>query len=63
MKTAGIILLILGIIGTIVFGINAIQDSESANILGMEVAVSTANWTPLIVSLGVLIAGVVMYKK
>jgi hypothetical protein len=50
MKTAGIILLILGIIGTLVFGIQALGDSESFSILGIDVAVSSANWTPVIIS-------------
>lgn len=57
MRTAGIVLLVLGIIGLIVFGIQAFNDSESFSLLGMDVAVSKANWTPLIVSGVVTIAG------
>lgn len=60
MRTAGIVLLILGAIGTIIFGIQAMQDSESFSLLGMDVAVSSANWTPVIISVIVLIVGVVM---
>lgn len=60
MKTIGIILLILGAVGTIVFGIQAMQESESFSLLGMEIAVSTANWTPVIISAIVLIIGIVM---
>ncbi|MFW6275607.1 MAG: hypothetical protein ACOC2M_03130 [bacterium] len=60
MKTAGIILLILGIIGLVIFGMQALSDSESFNFLGMEVAVSTANWTPVIVSAVVAIVGLVL---
>lgn len=60
MKTIGIILLIAGLIGTVVFGIQAIQDSESFSFLGLDVSVSKANWTPLIVSAAVLIIGAVM---
>ena len=60
MRTAGIILLILGLTGTIVFGIQALDQSESFNFLGMEIAVSSANWTPVIISAVVLIAGIVM---
>ncbi|WP_162339896.1 hypothetical protein [Cyclobacterium salsum] len=60
MKTAGIILLILGAIGTIVFGIQAMQDSESFSLLGMDIAVSSANWTPVIVSVVLLIIGLVL---
>lgn len=60
MKTIGIILSILGGIGLIVFGLQAMQDSESFSFLGMDIAVSTANWTPVIVSAIVLIVGLVM---
>lgn len=60
MKTIGIILLILGAIGTILFGIQAMQDSESFSLLGMDIAVSTANWTPVIISGIVLIVGIVL---
>ncbi|WP_321287123.1 transglycosylase [uncultured Sunxiuqinia sp.] len=60
MKIVGTVLLILGIIGVVVFGIQAFNDSESFNVLGAEVAVSKANWTPLIVSALVLLAGIVL---
>jgi predicted anti-sigma-YlaC factor YlaD len=60
MKIAGIILLILGIIGLVVFGIQAINESESFSVLGAEVAVSKANWTPLIVSGVVTVIGIVL---
>ncbi len=63
MKTAGIILLVIGLIGTIVFGIQAMQDSESFNFLGMDVAVSSANWTPLIISGILLVIGLVMTSR
>lgn len=57
MRIAGSVLLILGIIGLVVFGIQAFNDSESFSILGAEVAVSKANWTPVIVSAVVLVVG------
>lgn len=63
MKTAGIILLVLGIIGTLVFGIQALGDSESFSILGIDVAVSSANWTPVIISAIVLIIGLFMMRS
>jgi hypothetical protein len=63
MKIVGIILLVIGIIGTVVFGIQALQDSESFNFLGMDIAVSSADWTPLIISVFVLIIGVVLSRK
>ncbi len=52
--------MILGLIGTIVFGIQAISESEAFNFLGIEIAVSSANWTPVIISAAVLIVGLIM---
>ncbi|WP_291860663.1 transglycosylase [Marinilabilia sp.] len=60
MKIVGIILLIIGVVGLVVFGIQAINDSESFSVLGAEVAVSKANWTPLIVSAIVTVIGIVL---
>ena len=58
MKTAGYILLILGIIGTVIFGIQAANQSESFSLFGLDVAVSSANWTPVIISVVVAVVGV-----
>ncbi|MFO7745534.1 MAG: hypothetical protein R6V36_09135 [Psychroflexus sp.] len=63
MKLLGTILLIIGILGTIVFGIQAFEDSESFNFLGIDVAVSSANWTPVIISVVVLVLGIVLRRK
>lgn len=60
MKTAGIILLVLGIIGTIIFGIEAIQQSETISFLGIEIAATTANWTPVIISVLFLVVGIII---
>ncbi len=60
MKIVSLVLLILGIIGVVVFGIQALNESESFSVLGAEVAVSTANWTPVIISGVVLIIGVLL---
>ncbi len=60
MKTIGQILIIAGLTGVITFGIEAINDSESFNLFGLDIAVSTANWTPLIVSGAVTIIGVLL---
>jgi len=60
MRTVGIILLIIGTVGTLIFGIQALGDSEAFNFLGIKVAVSSANWAPVIVSAIILIIGIVM---
>jgi len=63
MRIAGIILLVVGIIGVIFFGIEAMNDSESFSILGADIAVSKADWTPLIISAVILIIGAVMLRS
>lgn len=40
MRVAGIILIVLGVIGLLVFGIQAANDSESFSVFGLDVAVS-----------------------
>jgi|AntRauTorckE6833_2_1112554.scaffolds.fasta_scaffold272647_1 hypothetical protein len=60
MRAAGIILTILGLIGSVVFGIQAMNESESFSVFGAEVAVSKADWTPLIISGVVLLVGIII---
>lgn len=60
MKVAGIVLFILGLAGVIIFGIQAINNSETFSFIGVNVAVSSASWTPVIVSGAVMIVGFVM---
>jgi len=60
MKIISLLLIIGGIIGLIYFGIQALNNSESFSFLGMDVAVSSANWTPVIISGAVLVAGIVL---
>ena len=63
-KVIGIILTIVGLLGTILFGIQAAQDSETFSFLGIDIGVSTADWTPVIISVVILIIGVfVMGRK
>lgn len=60
MKVAGIVLLVLGIIGLVFFGIQAINESETFSFLGLDIGVSSANWTPVIVSAVVAIVGIAL---
>jgi hypothetical protein len=60
MKIVGIILFIIGVVGMIVFGIQAINDSESISLFGLDITLSKTNWTPIIISaLFVLIGAVI----
>ncbi|MEQ8903699.1 hypothetical protein [Ekhidna sp.] len=63
MKTIGLILTIIGLIGTVYYGMQAIQDSESFSFLGMDVAVSSADWTPVIISVIALLVGLFLRKR
>ena len=60
MRIAGIVLLIIGIVGLLVFGIQSIQDTETFSFLGMDIGVSEANWTPVIVSGIIFVIGIVL---
>ncbi len=60
MRVAGIILIVLGVIGLLVFGIQAMNDSETFSVFGLDVAVSSANWTPVILSGAVAVVGIIM---
>lgn len=60
MRIIGLILLIIGLVGLLVFGYQAMQDSEAFNFLGMEIAVSSANWTPVIFSAIIAVVGIIL---
>jgi hypothetical protein len=60
MRKIGLVLLIIGVVGLIFFGIEASQDSESFSVVGVDVAVSKADWTPVIVSGVVTVIGAVL---
>lgn len=60
MKKIGIILLVLGLVGLIYFGYAALQASESFNVLGVDVAVSDADWNPVIFSGIVIAIGIIL---
>ncbi|MFO7934979.1 MAG: hypothetical protein R6U78_12970 [Bacteroidales bacterium] len=60
MKTAGIIFMSAGIIGLIYFGYQAISQSETLSLFGIDIAVSSANWTPVIISGVVTLGGIIM---
>ncbi|MGQ1947628.1 transglycosylase [Geofilum sp. OHC36d9] len=62
MKNVGVVLLILGVIGLAYFGYEAYQQSGSFNAFGVDVAVSKADWTPVILSALVTVAGYLIMK-
>ncbi len=62
-QTLGGILSVAGLIGVIYFGIQYMNDSESFSVLGADVAVSSGDWVPILISLIVLIVGVFIYRS
>lgn len=62
MKILGIVLLVVGLLGLAYFGYQAWQDSESFNLLGVDVAVSKADWMPVVVSALVAVLGYVLSR-
>lgn len=60
MRKIGPGLLIVGLIGLIYFGYEAMQASENFSVLGVDVAVSSANWTPVIFSGIVVVVGIIL---
>jgi hypothetical protein len=59
----GSILSIGGLIGVIFFGYQYLDDSESFSLFGADIAVSTGDYVPILISLIILIVGVVIYRS
>ncbi len=61
-KTLGYILSVAGLIGVIIFTYQYIQDSESFSVLGADVAVSTGDWVPILVSAIFMVVGILLSR-
>jgi predicted cation transporter len=62
-QTIGAILSIAGLIGVIFFGYQYMADTESFQLLGADIAVSTGDYIPILISAVVLIVGLVLYRS
>lgn len=62
MRNLGYLFSIGGFIALIITGINYLNESESFSLLGLDVAVSKGNPTPMIISAIVLVAGVLIIR-
>ena len=51
-----------GLIGVIFFTYEYMQDSESFSVLGADVAVSTGDWIPIVISGLIMLVGIVMSR-
>lgn len=59
----GSILSIGGLIGIIIYGYQYLDDSESFELLGADVAVSTGDYVPILISLVILVVGILVYRS
>lgn len=62
-KTIGGILSVCGLIGVIFYTYQYMQDSESFSALGADVAVSTGNWVPILISAVILVVGILVARS
>lgn len=62
-RTLGGILSIAGIIGIIFFGFQYLEDSESFSFFGADIAVTTGDYVPILISVIVLVVGLAIYRS
>ena len=60
MKITGIILVILGIIGLIISGINYANQTDKFSLLGINITISQGSFVPIIITGIVLILGIIL---
>ncbi len=60
--TVGRILAIGGVLGIIYFGWQYYEESESFEAFGADIAVSTGDYTPIIISAVVMLVGIIITK-
>ncbi len=61
-KTIGGILTGGGLLGVIYFGFQYFQDSKSFEAFGADIAVSTGDYVPILVSAAVMLVGIVITR-
>lgn len=62
-QTLGSILSVAGLIGIIYFGYQYLADSESFQLFGADIAVSTGDYVPILISVVVLVVGLFIYRS
>ena len=61
-KVIGGIMALAGLAGTIFYTMEYLDDSESFEVLGADVAVSTGDYVPIIISAAVLVIGLLVTR-
>lgn len=58
----GTVLIVGGVLGAVYYGFQYYEESESFEAFGADVAISTGDYTPIIISLAVMIVGIAISK-
>lgn len=61
-KIIGGVMALAGLAGTIFYTMEYLDDSESFEVLGADVAVSTGDYVPIIISAAVLVIGLLVTR-
>tara|TARA_R110000868_G_scaffold235273_8_gene489099 strand:+ start:5789 stop:5986 length:198 start_codon:yes stop_codon:yes gene_type:complete len=61
-KTIGGLLTGGGLLGVIYFGFQYFQDSESFEAFGADVAISTGDYVPILISAAIMLVGIVISR-
>lgn len=59
----GGIMSIVGLTGVIFYGYQYLNDSKTFNFLGADVAISTGDYVPILISAIVLVVGLLIYRS
>lgn len=62
MKKIGSFIAVAGLIGMIYYGYQYMEDSETFSVLGVDVAASTGDYVPILISGIVFLGGLVLRK-
>ncbi len=62
-QTLGGILSVAGLIGILFFGYQYMADTESFSLFGADIAVSTGDVVPIVISVIVLVIGLFLYRS
>jgi hypothetical protein len=62
-QTIGSILSIGGLLGILYYGYRYFEESESFELLGADVAVSTGDYVPILISALVMVVGILIYRS
>lgn len=62
MKHLGTVMALVGLVGIAYYGYEYYQDSETFSVLGVDVAASTGDYVPILISGLIFLGGLVLRK-